>query len=230
MGRTTTERGGRTGAARGGATGGGGGHIDKRRAILDAAFTVFARRGYAGACVKEIAEVAGVAKPTVYSHLTDKENLFRHAMETAAEAVAEENLAVLERLRDPGEDLAAALDEVAQRLSRICRSERSLALRRLTHAQVGEFPELVTAVHARTAVRIAETLADRLARLSLAGRLAPGDPSHAAEQLLSLLTGPLELRSRLGTRRVTAAESREIATRAVRVFLAAHGTGERPAP
>ncbi|WP_372343089.1 helix-turn-helix domain-containing protein [Streptomyces sp. KL116D] len=28
----------------------------------------------------EIAEEAGVAKPTVYNHLSDKENLFRHAV------------------------------------------------------------------------------------------------------------------------------------------------------
>jgi TetR/AcrR family transcriptional regulator, mexJK operon transcriptional repressor len=205
---------------------GGSGRIDKRRAILDAAFAVFARRGYAGACVKEIAAEAGVAKPTVYNHLTDKENLFRRAMEAAADAVAEENLAVLDRLRAPGDDLEAALDDVAFRLLKICKGERAGALRWLTHAQVAEFPDLVVAVQERTAVRIADALADRLARLALAGRLHPGDPAHAAEQLLSLLTGPLELRSRLGTRPVSTAETRAIAERAVRTFLRAHAAGD----
>ncbi|MGW6741439.1 TetR/AcrR family transcriptional regulator [Streptomyces sp. NPDC055025] len=61
------------------------GRIDKRRAILDAAFTVFARRGYGQVCVKEIAEVAGVAEPTVYNHLNDKETLSWSAATSADE-------------------------------------------------------------------------------------------------------------------------------------------------
>lgn len=60
-------------------------------AILDGGFTVFAREGSAPSCVNEIAAEAGVAKPAVYSHLSDKANLFRHAMATATDsAMAEE--------------------------------------------------------------------------------------------------------------------------------------------
>ncbi|WP_405641853.1 TetR/AcrR family transcriptional regulator [Streptomyces uncialis] len=113
---------------------------------------MFARRGYAGACVKEVAQEAGVAKPTVYNHLHDKENLFRQAMQTAADTVADECVAVLDRLRAPGDDLG----------------------------QVAEFPDLVVDVHGRTAVRIADALADRLARVALAGRLRVADPARAA--------------------------------------------------
>jgi AcrR family transcriptional regulator len=57
------------------------GRIERRQAILDGAFAVFTRHGYAQACVKEIAQEAGVAKPTVYSHLNDKESLYREAVE-----------------------------------------------------------------------------------------------------------------------------------------------------
>ncbi|MEV0225350.1 TetR/AcrR family transcriptional regulator [Streptomyces sp. NPDC050704] len=200
------------------------GRIDKRQAILDAAFTVFARRGYANACVKEIADEAGVAKPTVYNHLSDKENLFRHAMEAAADTVTAENLAVVERLRAPGDDLRAALEDVAYRLLQVCSGERSRALRWLTYSQVGGFPDLIETVQDRTANRLAEALADRLARLSLAGRLRPSDPALAAEQLLALLTGPLETRTRLGTRKVPATELRAVARSAVDTFLRAYGT------
>ncbi|WP_329559232.1 TetR/AcrR family transcriptional regulator [Streptomyces uncialis] len=220
MGRATPDSAGRTTT---GAAGGGSGQIDKRRAILTAAFTVFARRGYAGACVKEVAQEAGVAKPTVYNHLHDKENLFRQAMQTAADTVADECVAVLDRLRAPGDDLPAALEDVAHRLLQVCRGERAVALRWLTHGQVAEFPDLVVDVHGRTAVRIADALADRLARFALAGRLRVADPARAAEQLLAMLTGPLELRTRLGTRRISVAESREIAAAAVDTFLSAYG-------
>ncbi|WP_327185171.1 TetR/AcrR family transcriptional regulator [Streptomyces sp. NBC_01334] len=197
--------------------------VDKRRTILDAAFAVFARRGYAQTCVKEIAETAGVAKPTVYNHLHDKETLFRESLEDAADMVLVENLAVLERLRDPGDDLPAALEDVGRRLLTVCCGERSRALRWLTYSQVGSAPDLVDAVQSRTSVRLAEALADRLARLALAGRLRPCDPGVAAEHYLALLTAPLETRTRLGTRGVSAAETRAVAEAAVDTFMRAYG-------
>lgn len=201
------------------------GRIDKREAILEAAFVVFARRGFSQACVQEIAEEAGVAKPTVYNHLNDKENLFRHAMEAAADAVMAENLAVAERLRDPGDDLQAVLEDVAYRMLRVCCGERSKALRWLTYAQVARFPDLIDAVQGRTSKKLAEALADRLGRLSLAGRLRPCDPELAAEQFLALLTAPMEARSRLGTRKVPVAETRAVAAAATDTFLRAYGPG-----
>lgn len=147
------------------------GRIDKRQAILDAAFTVFARRGYENACVREIAEEAGVAKPTVYHHLRDKENLFRQAIEAAADTAMAENLAVAERLRAPGDDLRAALEDTAYRMLQVCCGERARALRWLTYAQVGGFPDLIAAVQDRTQGRLGEALAEP-AGPSLAGRPA----------------------------------------------------------
>ncbi|MBF6191686.1 TetR/AcrR family transcriptional regulator [Nocardia implantans] len=202
------------------------GRIDKRQAILDAAFAVFARRGYAQACVQEIAEEACVAKPTIYNHLNDKETLFRHALAAASDAVLAENLAVVQRLRDPGPDLRAALKDLAYRLIRVCCAERSRSLRRLTYGQVAQFPDLIDIVVSRTSDRLAEALADRLARLSLSGRLRADDPATAAEQFLVLITGPMEGRSRLGTRKVAPAEMRAVATAAVDTFLRAYGVPE----
>ncbi|GAA4235953.1 AcrR family transcriptional regulator [Streptosporangium album] len=104
------------------------GRIDKREAILSAAFTVFADRGYARACMEEIAEVAGAAKHTVYNHLGDKETLFRHAMGAASAEVMAENLAVVERLLDDGDgDVRAKLENVAYRLLLRCCDDRSQA-------------------------------------------------------------------------------------------------------
>jgi TetR/AcrR family transcriptional regulator, mexJK operon transcriptional repressor len=198
------------------------GRIDKRQAILEAAFVVFARRGYSQAGVQEIADEAGVAKPTVYNHLADKENLFRHAMAATADAVLAENLAIIERLRDPGDDLQATVEDVAYRMLQTCCTERSLALRWLTYAQVARFPDLIEFVTERTSKALGEALADRLARLCISGRLRPCDPAQAAEQLLALLTAPMEARSRLGTRKVPPTEIRAVATAATDTFLRAY--------
>ncbi|WNG48645.1 TetR/AcrR family transcriptional regulator [Archangium minus] len=206
------------------------GRIDKREAILEAAFTVFARQGYAQACVNEIAAEAGVAKPTVYNHLTDKANLFRHAMEAAAERALAADLAAIERLADRGnDDLRAALEDVGYRLLRAHDDARAWALRRLLYAEIVRDPELLDIVRGRGANRVTESLADRLARLSLAGLLRVREPVEAAEQLLALLTGPLESRSRLGTRHVPDTELRGLARAAVNTFLLAFGASPEQA-
>lgn len=44
--------------------------------MLDSAVRVFSRRGYHGASMDEIAEVAGISKPMVYAYLGTKEELF----------------------------------------------------------------------------------------------------------------------------------------------------------
>ena len=44
--------------------------------MLDAAVTVFSRRGFHDASVDEIAEAAGISKPMVYAYLGSKEELF----------------------------------------------------------------------------------------------------------------------------------------------------------
>ncbi|WP_207930337.1 TetR/AcrR family transcriptional regulator [Streptomyces hainanensis] len=199
------------------------GRIDKRQAILDAAFTVFARQGYANACVQEIAAEAGVAKPTVYNHLDNKETLFREAMAAAATTATARNLAAVDLLRAPGDDLRAAFEEVARQLLRCSADERSRALWRLLNAELTSFPDLLDVVWGEGASRVTEALADRIARLALAGRLRVADPSRAAEQLSGLLMGPIDSRSRLGTRTVSAAEIDELAVAAVDTFLAAFG-------
>ncbi|MBB5937767.1 TetR/AcrR family transcriptional regulator [Streptomyces zagrosensis] len=207
------------------------GRIDKRHAILGAAFTVFAREGYGQACVRVIAAEAGVAKPTVYNHLGDKENLFRHAMEAAGARALTASLAVVAELRaegataDDAAALSATLEDVGYRLLLCSCDERSWALRRLLYAEVGKFPELLDSVWGHGTHRVQEALADRFARLTLAGRLHTADPAQAAEQFFALLTGPMEARSRLGTRPVSDAEAREVARAAVRTFLRAFGPG-----
>ncbi|SOD60727.1 AefR-like transcriptional repressor, C-terminal region [Streptomyces zhaozhouensis] len=99
----------------------------------------------------------------------------------------------------------------------------SRALRRLPYAEVGRFPEVVELVGAYGPHRVVRALADPLGRLTLAGRLAADEPALAAEQLMALLIGPMEARSRMGTRVVPGDESREVARAAVATFLRVYG-------
>jgi TetR/AcrR family transcriptional regulator, mexJK operon transcriptional repressor len=202
------------------------GRIDKRQAILRAAIAVFAREGYAQAGVDVIAAEAGVAKPTVYNHFGDKETLFRQAITADSDRALAENLAVVERLQDQDGDVPTMLADVAHGLLVCYCDDRSWALRRLLYAELTQFPDLIDIVRGRAADRVTDALADKLARLSLAGRLGKLDPDEAAEQLIALLTGPMEARARLGTRRVADDELRAVARAAVRTFL--HAFAAKP--
>ncbi|MBO2445555.1 TetR/AcrR family transcriptional regulator [Actinomadura barringtoniae] len=198
------------------------GRIDKRQAILDAAFTVFAREGYAQAGVDAVAAEAGVAKATVYNHFGDKENLLRAAFAAVAEDALAKNMAAVERLTGEG-DLRERLESVGLALMDCYCDERSWALRRLMAAELSQLPDLLDIVQRRAADRVMEALADRLARLALAGRLQLTDPLLAAEQLAALLSAPLDRRTRLGTQEVPEEELRHLAKAAVDTFLRAFG-------
>ena len=198
------------------------GRIDKREAILAAAFTVFARDGYRQASVDTVAATAGVAKHTIYNHFGDKQSLFREAVAALADDALVRNLAAVDLLR-ADRDPAEALTEVGLKLAECFCDEKSWALRRLLAAQVGSMPELLDIVRHRATDKVNDALADRLARLALAGRLKLTDPAVAAEQFGALLTAPLETRSRLGTKKVGTAELAEVTRNAVLTFLRAFG-------
>ncbi|GAA1667069.1 TetR/AcrR family transcriptional regulator [Kribbella sp. NPDC056951] len=201
------------------------GRIDKRQAILDAAFAVFARDGYRPASVDTVAATAGVAKHTIYNHFGDKESLFRAAIAALADDALARNLAAVELLRLPAgsEDLAAVLGRAGLQLAECYCDERSQACRRLLQAEIKNLPDLQDVVRERATDKVNEALADRFARLALAGHLRIADPAVAAEQFGALLTGPLETRSRLGSREVPADEIAEVTQNAVQTFLRAFG-------
>jgi TetR/AcrR family fatty acid metabolism transcriptional regulator len=78
---------------------------DKRQRILDAAVRVFARKGYHGAKVAEIAARARVADGTIYLYFRNKEDI----LVSLFDKVMEEHIAAarveLQRARDAGEKL-----------------------------------------------------------------------------------------------------------------------------
>ena len=54
-----------------------------RTRLLNAAVRVFDRKGYAGASVREVAELAGVTKPALYYHFGSKEGVLRAILDQA---------------------------------------------------------------------------------------------------------------------------------------------------
>jgi TetR/AcrR family transcriptional regulator, fatty acid metabolism regulator protein len=97
---------------------------DKRTAILDAATVVFAKRGFFGAQVADIARGAGIAAGTVYLYFKSKDEILTSLFDrTMREAIAE-GRAALADLDDPIERLRRIAHMHLARMGR----DRNLAI------------------------------------------------------------------------------------------------------
>jgi hypothetical protein len=131
-------------------------------------------------------------------------------------------------------DLRRTLEEVGRRLLKCYCDDRSWALRRLLAAEINQFPDCSTS--SRAAQRTASS--KPWPTVSPGSRLPAGlqitDPMVAAELFSALLSGPMDKRARLGTRKVPDAELRAVASAAVQTFLRAfaaeHGRNASSAP
>ena len=61
----------------------------RRREILDAARSCFARHGYEGATVRRLEEATGLSRGAIFHHFRDKDSLFLAVAEDDAAAMAE---------------------------------------------------------------------------------------------------------------------------------------------
>ena len=195
----------------------------KRRAILEAATTLFLRTGYRGTSMDDIAALAGVSKQTVYKHFADKERLFSEIVVGMVEEVAQPIHAEVLRLQDSG-DVDADLRGLARDLLGRVMQPRILQLRRLVIGEAARFPELGRTFYEQGPGRTIAALATVFERLAERGLLQPGDAQLAAAHFNWLVMSiPLNRAMLLGDDEPPArAELDRYADAGVRAFLAAY--------
>src|SRR5215470_9715893 len=69
--------------------------------MLDAAVSVFSRRGYHAASMDEIAELAGISKPMIYAYLGAKEDLFATCIHREATLLLEAIVSGIDESQPP---------------------------------------------------------------------------------------------------------------------------------
>lgn len=195
----------------------------KRRAILEAATTVFLRGGYLGGSMDEIAALAGVSKQTVYKHFADKERLFSEIVRATVDEIADPNYDEVLNLGDTG-DVERDLRDFARRQLRAVMEPRLLRLRRLVIGEAGRFPQLGRLFYERGPGRTIDALETMLARLASRGVLELDDPHLAAAHFNWLVMSiPLNQAMLLGEDEpANTAQLRRYADAGVRAFLAAY--------
>jgi TetR/AcrR family transcriptional regulator, fatty acid metabolism regulator protein len=97
---------------------------DKRTAILDAATATFAKHGFFGAQVADIAKVAGIAAGTVYLYFRSKDEILTSIFDRTMREAIEEGRAALAEAGDPVERLRRIARLHLARLGR----DRNLAI------------------------------------------------------------------------------------------------------
>jgi TetR/AcrR family transcriptional repressor of mexJK operon len=195
----------------------------KRRAILEAATTLFLRNGYRGTSMDEIAALAAVSKQTVYKHFADKERLFSEIITGTVNEVSDPVHDKVLELEDSG-DVEVDLRGLARELLSMVIQPRILQLRRLVIGEAGRFPELGRTFYEQGPGRTIAALATVFERLAERGVLQLEDPRLAAAHFNWLVMSiPLNRAMFLGEDQPPArAELNRYADAGVRAFLAAY--------
>jgi len=202
-----------------------GGRLASGGVIMDAATTLFLRKGYAGTSMDEIAALAGVSKQTIYTHFSDKERLFSDLILLNADRV-DQFVAEVEAIFLGAEDIEKAFTELARRYIGLVIRPEVLQLRRLVIGEAARFPDLADTYYKRVPERVLGALAAELGRLAERGLLRIHDRMLAANHFVALiLWAPLDRAMfHLEPESLSPKALDKLASGGVRVFLAAYGT------
>src|SRR5690625_103092 len=201
--------------------------VDRGAAILEAALEVVGQEGFADGAVDEIARIAGVAKPTVYSWFGDKQNLFVQAVNHGVERAGARVLEAIDSIDLAPTDLRHALEQLARELVGCVTSAEVSTVVRLQQVERSRFPAIIDSDVNRR--RNTDALAGKLAQLSASGRLRMTDPQRAAKQFMALVSGDVLTRSDFGARKLSPAEVDATIRDGVDTFLAAFGNDDEDA-
>jgi TetR/AcrR family transcriptional regulator of autoinduction and epiphytic fitness len=159
----------------------------RRGEIIDAARTVFARRGFEGGTIDEVAREAGIAKGTVYLYFRSKPEIFK--------AVFEHDMKALKQSTMDRVDAAGTLREKIQAftLARLQNAEARSDFFRIMDAEQGNLA--ISRSQYRNWLRepvlhLAEAIEDAIKR----GEIRPVPAEKAAWSIADMTRGTIQRR------------------------------------
>ncbi|NMZ68986.1 transcriptional regulator, TetR family [Pseudomonas peli] len=192
--------------------------LAKRKAILEAAKTLFLSNGYDGSSMDAIAAEAGVSKLTVYSHFTDKEKLFAEAVKSKCEEQLPELLFEL----DDQVPIAQTLLNIGRGFNLLINSRESVELHRVMVSLAAQDSTLSRMFYEAGPQRVLYGMEELLRSADQSGKLRVPDPLSAADQFFCLIKGGANFRLLIGCGEALQGNEAEAHVRdAVDVFLRA---------
>lgn len=153
--------------------------------ILQAALAVFLEVGFDRANLDKIAALAGVTKPTIYSHFGSKVGL----LQAVAQQQSQQALAQFSPSLQSSGNIRRDLTEFAAAFLKSMLHPDAIRMHRFAIVEAMTHPELVAPLLSAGPQKLAEVLQHYLRTESKAGRLRCKNPLLAAQQLLGLLAG-----------------------------------------
>lgn len=158
---------------------------DRRRAIREAAVTLFARNGFDGTSTAEVARAAGVSQATVFVYYPTKDELFRAAV---VEPLAPSLELVRALLTSPGSPRERVATLAQAMVYSFAREEAYLALVGYVSRLRDRFPDLAAELFAFTNAT-SDLLAAVIAEGQATGAFLPGDAKRLAHIFYALIQG-----------------------------------------
>lgn len=196
----------------------------KGDAILKAATVLFLKDGFANTSMDAIARRAKVTKQTVYSHYTNKDQLFvRMISDLCNRHVQTESSP--SNVKKPFEVL---LYEVGMGLLTLITSPEGMAATRLVVAEAGRYPKIARLYYENGTQRIMQLIARFLDQQNAIGAIHIPDTDSAASYFFAMLKGQYFLRMTLNVTPIPSKKEREAHVHeTVAIFLHLYG-GKKP--
>jgi AcrR family transcriptional regulator len=150
---------------------------------------VFLERGFGGASVDEIADVARAGKPTIYARFPGKEGLFAAVM---ARKVSEKTSSY---------ESISRLASIASTILRNVLEAETVGLARAAIAEARRFPDLAASIHRMARERTSESVAQLLGELPASEQLpgfAVDRRAGTARHFVELIVLPMLMRALFG--------------------------------
>jgi TetR/AcrR family transcriptional regulator, mexJK operon transcriptional repressor len=158
--------------------------VEKREAIMDAAWRLFLERGVQSVALDAIAMAAGVSRVTLYSHFADKAALFEAAVEREMTRLSLTQVALA-----PDQPLREGLIAFGLGLMRFLMSPGPASYYSVLAGELRRHPTLARRFYALGPAVTLRNLAAILAVAAQRGQITVSDADRAAEQLFGLWQG-----------------------------------------
>ncbi len=191
----------------------------RRRAMVEAAYSLFMEKGYASVSVDEIIRVSKGSKSSLYKFFGDKEGILKAVIESLADEFLREIHLEFPSAKTPRE----ALNRVGMVFADLALSDKAINQHRHAVSHAKAFPDLAKLWYESGPKRTMDGFADFLEKETAAGRLRIADPARAAWFFLGMIIFHDNMRRLVCLPRSKRSELTKMVSEAVEVFLAAYG-------
>lgn len=168
----------------------------KKEQIHQAAIDLFTRNGYEGTSMDDVAQAANVSKQTVYSHFSNKQELFNSAIVKLCEVIG-----LPADLDSENRPLPVLLNEIGRRFLTLLVSDEAIRLYRLVVGQAGSNPDVGRTLYETGPKTFIDRLEALFAQRAARGEIDITEPRLAAAQFFAMLRGELHMRVALGVQK-----------------------------